>query len=156
MSAYVVDKTHIRYLIHAALHPSLEIFHTDKFRWFHNEWHDISDPSKLGQMLWDENVKSVRYRYGEDRDLPGPVDQNFTYGRHKAFPSSLEVKHIEVIKACNCYSYQSCEHDEWETSEAKAFIDALVIRVLYTLPGYEEAKWGAPESCYRRKKELVV
>jgi hypothetical protein len=46
-----------------------------------------------------------------------------------------------VFKALDCYEYQSCEHAEWEDSEAKSFCDALRKRAGTKVPGYEEAPW---------------
>jgi len=40
--------------------------------------------------------------------------------------------------------YQSCEHDGWESSKAKAIVDALRSSAWHALPGYEDAAWGPP------------
>ena len=51
----------------------------------------------------------------------------------------------EVLKATDCYEYQSCEHPEWPSSNAHDFIQALRKDAWRLLEGYEEAPWGAPE-----------
>lgn len=119
MSAYVVDLNHIAYLVQAAGLPSIEA------------------EQQAGQMLWDENVKSVRYRYPKhtvDREVY-PVDT-------PRFPG---FDPVQVIKACECYAYQSCEPPEWEESDAYAFVEGLKRDVCDRLPGYDKAAWGAPK-----------
>lgn len=148
MSAYIVDRDHIHYLLYAA--ASRVITQGGGiFRWFHNgKWHEL-DPCnghrvrEVGQMLWDECIASVSHRYDNDpkEDLPGPIGEDYVYQ-----PSNRvwNVAPIQVIKSCHCYAYQSCEHDGWETSEAKAFVDRLEAAAVVALPGYEAAKWGYP------------
>jgi hypothetical protein len=47
-----------------------------------------------------------------------------------------------VIKAADCLDYQSCEHPEWDKSEAKQLLDAIRAAAISKLPGYEEAEWA--------------
>ena len=58
---------------------------------------------------------------------------------YDAFATSLRP--IDVIKACHCQEYQSCEHDGWETSTAKAIVDAIEGAASRALPGYDDAPW---------------
>jgi hypothetical protein len=46
-----------------------------------------------------------------------------------------------LLNALHAYTYQSCEHNGWETSQAKAFCDALRDRLISTLPGYNDGPW---------------
>ena len=81
MSAYLVSRGHIRYLVEAALHLEPESFqegcrreglrsyyHDGKRREVNGETADA-----LGLMLWTECAKSVGARYPNDGpdDLPG-------------------------------------------------------------------------------------
>ncbi len=52
---------------------------------------------------------------------------------------------VEIIKACDCYDYQSCETPDWKDTEAYAIMQMLRKRAIYSLPGYEEAAWEIRE-----------
>jgi len=150
MSAYVVDRNHIRYLVAAA---AGKMGRVNDLRWVHDgTWHKLSDgedekAAQVGQMLWNENIRSVTNRYpdceGKPANLPGPTDEVFIYDTHKEWNDPLNA--VQVLSSCACYSYQSCEHEGWKTSEAAAFIDALERKAIHALPGMEDALWGAPE-----------
>jgi hypothetical protein len=128
MSAFIVGREHIRFIVEAARCP----YHSP-LRWHVGEEArelstDVAEASRVGQMLWDECVKSVQHRYPRDtpETLPGPAgDFPYQYGRHKFLAFALAAHPLMVIQACHCYAYQSCEHPGWEASEARAFIDAL-------------------------------
>lgn len=149
MSAYVVDRNHIRYIICAAEWVEGR---QDKFRWLHDslaEGWDTLTPEKageVGQMLWDTNAESVGYRYDTpvDGDLPGPNDQTRVYWHVPAAPV-WEPDLAQLFMSLDCYEYQSCEHDGWETLNAHAFIRSLRHSAWRRLPGYRDAEWGAPE-----------
>jgi hypothetical protein len=49
---------------------------------------------------------------------------------------------VEVLKAIRCLDYQSCEHPEWASSEAKSYLDALTMACVVKLPGMDDAPWG--------------
>jgi len=154
MSAYVVDRAHIAYLVEAA--ARLGRHHNDRgLRWVFNvnreagtyEYEklalgDYEAAARIGQILWSENVRSVSHRYPNDRidQLPGPIGCTYEYGPHR---SSVSFNHdpVAVLKACDGYEYQACEHPEWEASEAHAFIQALRRKAISCLKGYDEASW---------------
>lgn len=155
MSAWVVSKAHINAMVHAGLHVQYRPMH-----WYPKGKEGSSsltdfNASEVGQMLLDECVKSVCYRYDDSEvtDLPGPTNAEwlipFQY-KHLINPPTL----VEVLKMISCYEYQSCEHPEWEDSEAHCFCRALRKCTISRLPGYEEAPWGwdkvEPESTVRR------
>jgi hypothetical protein len=125
MSAYVVDKTHIDALLTAGLtNPPAAYYHGD-------QRHEITHQTAgtIGAMLWAENVRSVNYRYQEDE-----WEQVYEL-------TELDgtIKPLIVLKAISCYEHQSCEHPEWEQSEAHAFCRALQDRMIGQLPGYDDA-----------------
>lgn len=150
MSAYIVDRDHIRYLVSAAVRLD-----RDALRWFHaNVWHELPTrdrerASQVGQMLWDENIRSIEGRYpgtkGKPDRMPGKSDDGMLVYSHASGDWPGPIDPVQVLKSCNCYEYQSCEHEEWSASEAHAFIEALRARAVRTLPGYEAAAWGAPK-----------
>ena len=128
MSAYVVDYDHIDFLVSAGLNYRLTWiwdFDQDAGTYKRNELN--KDTARAaGQMLWDENIKSVSHRYQDDLELPGPIDTDgvgiYSLNQNGLFDS---IKPLQIIKACDCYDYQACEHPGWHTSEAKAFTEAL-------------------------------
>lgn len=154
MSAYVVDRDHVRYLVTAATSRRLHPGHSGLcLRWRHNgTWEELhySTPKReaeVGQMLWDECIASVLHRYSDcDRsEMPGPIGEDFAYSTHKPWHASIDP--VQVLKACDCYEYQSCEHPGWPESSASAFIESLRTAAWQALPGYEDANWGAPQGC---------
>lgn len=151
MSAYIVNLEHVAYLVQAG--TASEIGMRDStLSWARNNKRetlpagDCEQARRVGQMLWDENIKSVQARYPRDAvsELPGPVDCSFLYPK-QGEPHFDIFDPIQVIKACDCLDYQSCEHREWATSEAKAYVDALRQHAWSSLPGYDDAAWGAPK-----------
>ncbi len=156
MSAYVVERNHIRFLVAAA-----ERLAKSKFSYWYPArkatgrmylGEDI-DLDEIGQILWDENIRSVTGRYpdtvGQDGtidydNLPGPCNEVFLY-QHPKELGWHNMRPVDVFKACDCYEYQSCEHDEWEASEAFCIIQSIKDCAMSASPGYSEAAWGAPE-----------
>jgi hypothetical protein len=118
MSAFQVCSTHIDVLVSAR---RMGHFPMSTAR-------DLSD-DQLGRMLVATNHESVYARYREDVVAPG-------YKFHQTAVSALMV-----LKAIDCYEYQSCEHDGWETSTAKAYCEGLRRYVIGCLPGYDDAPW---------------
>lgn len=94
----------------------------------------FTEPSRLVTLLSNENLLSFNYRYRDKQKL-GEV-------YFDRFATSLTP--VEVIKACQCLMYQSCEHEGWETSEAKVFLEYVIQDAIRSLPGYDEAEWEIP------------
>ena len=151
MSAYMIDRNHVRYLVGAAMSRRIQGC-SNAFRWRFADGElygtDTAKATELGQMLWDENRRSIEHRYPdtvEDFDnAPGPIDETYIYSQFQVAPFP-DYDPVQVIKACHCYEYQACEHPGWAGSEAKAVTDALLAAAVRALPGYEDAEWGAPE-----------
>ena len=192
MSAYVVSKAHIDFLVQAAIAgPSDAVGWSSEpeshFSWYHDDrWHrldpradvgeeqpaavaafnsiEILGPSVCGQRLLDECVASVHSRYpytSPDRgDLPGPCDAYYmgpyvwepylasearliAPGMPRVIPAPATT--AVIAKQLANYEYQSCEHDSWESSQAHAFCSSLALKLLHSLPGWEEAPWGIDE-----------
>ncbi len=148
MSAYIVDLDHIAYLVQAGTARALGMDHST-LSWVWNidreagtydretlRCGDLEQNQRVGQMLCDENAKSVAFRY------PNHAIVALKYSH--SVPPFARFDPVQVIKACDCYEYQSCEHTGWLTSEARAYIDALRSLAWTSLPGYDDAAWGAP------------
>lgn len=134
MSAFIVDPEHINVMIWAAAHKVNR--HHGPLRWYYGNpthagqvSHDNVD--QVGQMLLDENAASVNYRYTED-DV-------FVYEYRPPQHTNWSV--VELLKAIDCYEYQACEHPDWAQSQAHAFCQALRLRLISALPGYDAASW---------------
>ena len=156
MSAYVVNRNHILYLVEASV-AWPEAFspvwiwdvnpETGTYQHETLERLDFKQAVRVAQMLWDENIKSVKARYpGSGDDLPGPIGEDFKITKRDFSKAAFrKFDPVQVLKACDCYVYQSCEHNGWLDSEARAFIDVLIHRTIGHLQGYEDAIWGAPK-----------
>ncbi len=149
MSAYIVSRKHIAYLLTAMQHRGI-------CRHGFSYWNgtervyvpagDYAAAVEIGNILWQENIASVSARYpGETPDtLLGPVGETFELTTRDVTVFS-DADPVQVLKACDCYEYQSCEHEGWHTSDAKKIIEALRGCAWRALPGYDSAAWGAPE-----------
>jgi hypothetical protein len=130
MSAWTVSKRHIDALVY----------------WL-DRYALIKDRQKVGEMLWSENYKSIRARYGDyDRDGmfvkrpkydyrdPLPIPQRGNYDDFD--PKNLD----QILALVHCYDYQSCEHDGWEKSRSYRLMEKL--RVQLELSGAEWKREG--------------
>ena len=141
MSAFIVSKGHIRFLVEAASRLGREpvSWYTDGGRRQLSRFIKTDKPNELtlnqlGALLWEENVKSVDERYREENGV----------GAYKHVRSSLPLDPVQVFASISCYEYQACEHEGWETSEAKAICESIRDAAIRALPG--EGVWGVPEA----------
>ena len=128
MSAYIVSRNHIHYLVTAY----------QRYGQFLPE----RSPTKLGNLLWQENIRSVRYRYNNEPvdQLPGPMGEDYLY-KYRPFPP-VKIEALTTIKACECYDYQASECPDWQQSEAYRVVESIKSAAIHHLPGYEKAPWG--------------
>jgi len=150
MSAFVVNRRHIDAIVTGALEVARRQ-RSGSFRWYVEGegaralTQDNAD--EIGQMLWTENIISVQTRYPdwESAGLPGPIDLDpdavYVFER-----LAQPLTPIELIKALNCYEYQSCEHDGWRESGnvARALVEALTAQAIRYVDGYDDAPWEVP------------
>lgn len=156
MSAYIVNKNHIMFLL-AAMGSRSILGRGSRFSYYWDAKPDCRtevdsyDPQAMadvGNLLLRENLASVTARYPRESSatLPGPRDHDC-----EITPADIGrycygvVDPVQVLKACDCLEYQSCEHDGWRASEARAVLEALRRAAWHALPGYDGAEWGAPE-----------
>lgn len=98
-----------------------------------------------GADLWAENHRSVNCRYGEDSEPPG----------YPAPTAEVVLDPVVVVKAIDCFAYQSCEHAGWDASRAADYCARLRVPALSGLlqepgdpagrcfpVGYDDAPWG--------------
>jgi hypothetical protein len=150
MSAWIVSPYHVNALVTWAMHHKVAYEHGGVV---------IHVSPATAKILMDENVRSVNYRYSETND------NTYTF---QVEPAALKLTPVEIVKSCSCLDYQSCETEDYDTTEAKVINTAIQIAALRlivsvpelvasklagkdidfaTLPGYEAASWGleAPE-----------
>lgn len=129
MSAFIVCKNHIDVLV--------------KYANLYNVWVSYGNPSKLfkcdddldrtGQVLYNENVRSYNYRY--------PHAQEDTIEEYHWNINTRSRGPVEVLKACNCYLYQTCETPGYKDTIAWKIVEAIKEHAIELLPGYNEAQW---------------
>jgi hypothetical protein len=131
MSAFLVSKKHIQAMVYAGMKGHLI---------------PATDLLATGRMLWEENLRSVAARYSEESRAKSGWTEEAVRLSEEDFPLVLlpEVAGLPVvalIKACDCYNYQSCEHEGWQQSAARAFSYNLRDWLCHSLPGYKDAQW---------------
>jgi hypothetical protein len=166
-----VDREHIAYLVEAGRSISLSAVQGDCLRWNAEGYGqpyrqsaelrctDSKEAVRVGRMLWRENINSVSERYQEPdpTELPGVIGEDYDFGPEDVRGYHwTQIKPVEVLAACACYAYQSCEHEGWKASEARAYIEALKNRAIRALPGYGDAPWGAPKPYSRPAGRAAV
>lgn len=129
MSAFLVSDKHISEMLRFASANDGRVHYDD-------EWLDLKVPDeaqKVGQILLNENYRSLNARYGSPNK-----PHNFRYN-----PFSLRpvMGAIEVVKLCHCYDYQACESDDYYETPAHSITQAIQDCAVRTIPGYEEAEW---------------
>lgn len=129
MSAFLCERDHFAYLVSAAMTWGVGNLRPG----------DYDEAQRIGNMLWQENINSLKARYG-DRIQETP---DFTRADAKKVWRDLDP--IQVLKSIRCWQYQTCEHEGAEESEAWIFILALQDHAINHLRGYKDAEWGAPE-----------
>lgn len=100
MSAWIVSQAHIDVLVQALAE---------------GEHVTTVDPDEIGRVLWRENHRSVNARYDQRHRTPP-----YAYRR-----PAQKIPPSGVLYAIGCYDYQSCEHDGWESSQARRWVSTL-------------------------------
>ena len=128
MSAYLVS----HYTIGAMVKYYLQ--GREKPYWQSHQASDADAPAMMA-LLADENARSVNARY-----VGHPAQAAVTFNERLSFYADLSE--VQVLKACACYTYQACETDDWERTEARELVTAIEHKAIRRLPGYEDAEWG--------------
>lgn len=125
MSAFIVSNTQINALVRYASRLGLGYQYAGLSR------RVAGLEQETAEMLLAANYDSVNYRYKEN-ELPREI----VY----AIDAPL-MPAIAIIKLAQSLDYQSCEYPEWDASEAKAFLTALIDWTIPKLAGYDAAPW---------------
>lgn len=141
MSAYVCSKAHIKALAIFAVrrrHGSIEVDPS-----YVDGANDMAfKPAELiatryAAILLAENVRSVRSRYADDL---GDYEEIQISASEVLRPAALSP--VAILKLCNSLAYQSCETEDWETTNAYKLLQQIKDSAIRILPGYEEAPLG--------------
>jgi len=138
MSAFVVSDNHIDALVTVAIFGVSGRTATSGMwcgPYVFNNRASVYSADRLGAMLLNENVLSVQARYPND----SVQVTKYTYPLGNTTPYMSAVAALKLVK---CYEYQACEHDGWDTSDAKKFCAALTGALIDALPGYDAAPWA--------------
>lgn len=123
MSAYLVSKETIDAIVTFWKFGGYER-HTDK------------EATQTGQMLWEENARSVNARYRENDPTP-----HYQY-KEKLVHNGKRLAPVDIIKLVECWQYQTCETDNYRETPAWRLSEHILSEAIRQLPGYEEAPWG--------------
>jgi hypothetical protein len=153
MSAFMVGKPHIDAICEVALwgpsangplYPGHATWFKPRFGFGSERRLEFADLDELGAHLIEENLKSIHARYPDTVDnpesTPGPIARYWEHAYTFEY-CAVRPNPVQALKLIDCYEYQSCEHEEWETSEVRAFCQRLRRSVIQTLPGYHDAPW---------------
>lgn len=89
-------------------------------------------------LLMAENVRSVQFRYKHHKD----VSQAPYKGKVKLKFDAEPVSVLQALKFIDCLAYQSCETDDWESTEAYKLLCKYREKLINKLPGWNDAKWS--------------
>jgi hypothetical protein len=134
MSAWIVSKRHIDVLVTGLI---------ERGGYHHRgKWVAVSEENatETGKMLWAENHKSIRYRYGSKERTP-----EYHYSRlgiKSLMDADGHIGRGTLAKQVSCYDYQTCEHPEYYTSQAHSAMLGICMSLLHKVEGYGEADWG--------------
>lgn len=105
MSAFIVGKEHIDYLIDCARAGRYPVSYWQG-GYGAKELDPRVDDDLIGRLLWVENVKSVAHRYPNDKpgDWPGPRGLDWeTVSLYRHSFSSVALDPVQGLKAVRCY-----------------------------------------------------
>lgn len=142
MSAYVCDPSHIGLLAAYAAN-----FDCPLPRW--RAATRVETAQRIALELADENIRSVMFRYPDDKDGERPgrglkdaeiVELSQHYAAqfvHKP----RDVPPVQILKMTLCLEYQSCETGDWVHSLAAKQLAMVKNHAIRELPGYDRANW---------------
>ena len=133
MSAYMVSDKQIDVLVGYMIKNNVNYYVNDN-----RVEVSIQSASEIGQILVDENYRSVNERYQERTEGHFGKPEIYKFNpKTGPLPDA-----VTMLKLCNNYRYQACENDNYEASVAFQIIDAIKEEAIRKLPGYDAAPWG--------------
>jgi hypothetical protein len=99
-----------------------------------------ADATAVAALLHRANVQSYLARYKDHRPEVGTAPA-VTWEDFDRVRSLASTKPGTLAKLLDCYDYQSCEVDGYDTSQALEITNAIRRALLRALPGYEDGPW---------------
>lgn len=106
---------------------------------------NLETVDKVVEALVRANLLSLAVRYPDSDPAMDFMDlstDDFICECKDEAKRSWNVPVIEILKSCDCFSYQSCEYDDWYKSKAFKIINVIRKKCVSRLPGYDNAQWG--------------
>lgn len=142
MSAYVCDPSHIGLLAAYAAANDCSL----------QQWRDanpVITAQTVARELMAENIRSVAFRYPNDKDgeRPGRQLKDATLvelAQHYAayyLKNTFDVTSVAILSLVSCLDYQSCETDDWRETTACRQLERIQTKAIRHLPGWGDAPW---------------
>lgn len=119
MSAYIVSDKTITAIVEGFKYMDFQVGLTNPIK--QETYYARTNPLEIGQILLNQNYKSVNYRYNESTE---PHEFVMTY-KTDEYGYREDYTLGEIYGCINCYMYQSCENPEWEDTEVYHALHAL-------------------------------
>lgn len=137
MSAYIVTEDHINVIVSFFVTPVIDdrlwLKVNDEYNYM-----DENTSSKVAEILYNQNVRSVNYRYN---DKQGNEHFEFEY-----IPQASQKYSVgEIAGALDCLEYQSCETDDYHQTEAYDIITMMrkhLLKMVQTEQLGDETVWS--------------
>lgn len=126
MSAFLVSRFHIDYLVAAA-----------------RKYRILADDEGIGQILLSCNANIIKCRYGDDE--VSPEEERYEFDANWIAQLEKTIEPLQVLKAIHCYEYQCDSDPEFVFDNAKMVIDTIKDCCIRRLPGYDELLWHIDE-----------
>jgi hypothetical protein len=167
MSAFVVDKTHIDLLVRAAdeygrrgTGSGFRYWKTDDGT-FGGVWGELDRYAEELPSYQDHLEKVTPSQFGQillrdAGELPGPIDAYYIGPYIYEDPGVLPTPE-QVFNLIDCLDYQSCETDDWETTQAATILRTLRETVCRHVDGYATPSgWVDLDRIVAERKEATT
>lgn len=150
MSAYICNPEHFGILAAYAVDNDCVIYPWAVSGVRPNKEGRIINAQNVARNLAKENIRSVAHRYPDctDWERPGPCLKDDEILEAAAIYAAYFVNNpqrltpVQILNLCEGYGYQSCETDDYRTTDAELQIDWIVGNAHRKLPGWDGACWS--------------
>jgi hypothetical protein len=108
---------------------------------------DFLDRQLVGRILWLENIRSLRARYGDDWNRGEPVALYLYRG------VTVDWTVPRVLMALRCYEYQACESADYRESLADRVVTIMQKDAIHILT--RDEPWCLEEEHVRPTREQL-
>jgi len=149
MSAYVVSTDTIDLLVAAA--DAWRITFPNREGTDAADIHVCSNRDLAGQLLLDENVRSVNYRYDYDEKRNPANSYRYSFVDLDAASVGMPIP-VLVLGSVRCLRYQSCETNDYPTTRAALLLDRIEAEACRRLISVHDAPWGFTRDWMNQKR----